>query len=63
MGGERRREGEAQDLSDSMPVNNNSLGVEFVSEINNHRVSSFGSDGRPWKLAIDPHHNIFDAIR
>lgn len=46
-----------------MPVNNNSLSVELVSELNNHHISSLGSDGWPRKLPVDPHHDVFDAIR
>lgn len=46
-----------------MPVNDNSLSGEFVSEFNNNGVSGFCSDGRAGKLAVDPHHDILDAIR
>ena len=43
-----------------MPVNDNSLGVKLVSEFHNNGVSGFSLDGRPWKLAIDTHHNMPD---
>jgi hypothetical protein len=71
-GKRRRREGEREskteqnkakpNLSDSMPVNDNTLSGELVSEFNNNGVSGFCSDGGAGKLAIDPHHHILDAI-
>jgi len=51
-----------KNLSDSMPVNNSSLGEELVGERNVKSVTNFSPNGWPWKLAVDSHHNVFQAI-
>jgi hypothetical protein len=48
-----------RNLSDSMPVNDNSLGVEFVCEMHMNCISSSSPDRWSRKLAIDAHNNIF----
>jgi hypothetical protein len=48
-----------RNLSDSMPVNDNSLGVEFVCEMHMNCIASSSPDRWSRKLAIDAHNNIF----
>lgn len=49
-------------LSDSMPMNNSSLCVELVGECNIKGVINFSFDSWAWKLAVDSHHNMLQAI-
>lgn len=51
------------ELSDSVPMNHNSFSIELVSELDGDRVAGPGSDRRPGKLTVDPHHYAFFAIR
>ena len=45
-----------------MPVNDNSLSVEFVCELHMNYISSYSSDCWTGELTIDSHHNIFYSI-
>jgi hypothetical protein len=51
-----------RNLSDSMPVNDNPLSVEFVCELHMNYISSSSTDCWTRELAIDSHHNIFYPI-
>lgn len=49
-------------LSDSMPVNNSSLTEKLVGESNVKNVTNFSPNSWAGKLAVDSHHNVFQAI-
>lgn len=50
-------------LSDSMPMDDDSLGVEFVGEADDDGVAGASPDGGARELAVDAHHHVLLAVR
>lgn len=46
-----------------MPVNDNTLSVELVGELHMKGVTGLSTDCRARELAVDPHHEVLDAVR
>ena len=46
-----------------MPVDDDALCVELVSEVDDDGVSGFGPDGGARELAVDAHHHVLLAVR